>query len=138
MLKKSDVEKITGAKQLETRKGTEKMPFRRKSGDPDFHGRRNHAPKVVGNHGPGSPPATMGQGRWQPWAKAADDDGDFPPFGSHFLAVFRAFFDLLSPVFFLTFFLIYWLDSPGENLTRSHANQSTKFPIFWKSRRLYS
>ena len=62
--------------------------------------------------------------------------GFFPflvAFGRHFSAIFRAFLLPLSPVFFLTFLLIYWLDPPEENLSRSCANQSTKFPIFGKA-----
>ena len=53
------------------------------------------------------------------------------------VAVFRPFLGLLCFFFllyiFLTFLLIYWLDSPEENLSRSRANQSTKFPIFGKA-----
>ena len=84
------------------------MPFRRKSGDPDF------------------------QGRQRPWAKVA---GDPRPWGFSPLsvAVFPSFLLLFSYVFFLTFLLIYWIDSSEENLSRSHANQSTKLPIFGKA-----
>ena len=62
MPQKSDSGKITGAKQLEMPKGTEKVPFRRKSGDPDSQA-GDHAPRVAGidDHGPRSrAPATMG------------------------------------------------------------------------------
>ena len=40
MPQKSDFKKITGANHYETRKESEKRTFRRKSGDPDFQGRR--------------------------------------------------------------------------------------------------
>ena len=55
------------------------------------------------------------------------------PFGRRFSVVSRAFLFLFSSVFSLTFLLIYWLDSIEENLSRSHANQGTKFPIFGKA-----
>ena len=55
-------------------------------------------------------------------------------FGRHFSAIFRAFLLLFSHIFFLTFLLIYWLDSSEENLSKSRANQSTKFPIFGKAK----
>ena len=65
-----------------------------------------------------------------PWVTG--DHGDFPPFGRRFLAVFLSFLFLFSYLFFWHFPSCIWLDSPKENLMRSHANQSTKFPIFWK------
>ena len=56
MPQKSDSGKITGAKQLETRKGTEKVPFRPKSGD---HGPRSPAtidgPGFLPSSAPGPP-----------------------------------------------------------------------------------
>ena len=55
------------------------------------------------------------------------------PSGRRFLVVSRAFSLLFSPVFFLTFLLIYWINSSKENLSKGCANQSTKFPIFGKA-----
>ncbi|XXG82692.1 hypothetical protein AAC387_Pa10g0592 [Persea americana] len=103
----------------------------RKSGDSDFQGRRR-------------------PWGWQPWAVVAGDHGPRSPatldFGllSYrlpvavswlFLWLFRFCFLLY---FSLTFLLIYWLNSSEENLSKGCANQSTKFPSFWKSRRLRS
>ena len=110
MPQKSDFKKITGAKHRETWKRTEKWHFWRKSGDPNFQGRRR--------------PCT--HGRRRPWG--------FCPFSNRCsVVVFRAFLLLFSPVFFLTFLLIYWLNSSKENLSKGSANQSTKFPIFGKA-----
>ena len=63
---------------------------------------------------------------------------DFGPFSGRllvavswsFLGLFRLCFLLY---FSLTFLLIYWLDFTKKNPSRSHANQSTKFPIFGKA-----
>ena len=139
MPQKSDFKKITGAKHRETRKRTEKRHFWRKSGDPDFQGRRR--------------PCTHGRRRpwgWRPWAMVTGDHGlrspatlDFGPlFGLLPVAFSWSFFGLFRFCFLLyfslTFLLIYWLNSSEENLSKGCANQSTKFPIFWKSRRLCS
>ena len=62
----------------------------------------------------------------------AGDHGDFPLM----VAVFRQFlglFQFFSSCIFLTFSLIYWFDFFEENLTRSRANQRTKFSIFGKA-----
>ena len=58
--------------------------------------------------------------------------GYLSPFGRRSVAVFPSFLLLFSFVFFLTFLLIYWLDSSKENPSKGCANQSTKFPIFGK------
>ena len=68
----------------------------------------------------------------------AGDHGAFVPFWSPFDRVFQSFSLLFSSIFFLIFLPINWLDFPEENLSRSKANQSTKFLTFWKSRRLSS
>ena len=101
--------KTTVANHLKKRKMPKKTGFWGKSGD--------RISMVAGDHGPRSL-ATM---------------GFLSPFGCHFSVVFRSFSILFSSVFFLTFFLIYWFDSLEENLSRSRANQSTKFPIFGKN-----
>ncbi|KAJ8644074.1 hypothetical protein MRB53_005822 [Persea americana] len=122
MPQKLDFKKITGTNHREKRKESEKRTFRRKSYDPDFQGHwrpwgRQPWAMVSGDHGPRSP-ATL----------------DFGPFSGRLsVAVSRAFSLLFSPVFFLKFLLIYWLNSSEEKLSIGCANQSTKFPIFGKA-----
>ena len=60
---------------------------------------------------------------------------DFGPFSDRLSVVVSLAFSLLfSPVFFLKFLLIYWLNSSEENLLKGCANKSTKFSIFGKAK----
>ena len=82
--------------------------------------------RVAGDHGPRSP-ATL----------------DFGPLSGRLpVAVSRSFLGLFRFCFLMYFSLkflcIYWLDSSEENPSKGCENQSTKSPIFWKSRRLCS
>ena len=81
MPQKSDFKKITGAKHRETRKRTETRHFWRKSGDPDFQGRRR-------------------PWGWRPWTLV-----HFPiAFRSPFLGRFSGFFASVFSCIFLWHF----------------------------------
>ena len=110
-------------------KKTQKMGFPAIFWSPEFHGRRRpwawRPWSMVA--------ATMGQGR-----RATMGLGPIlgPSSGRRIFAVSWSFLMIFLPVFFLTFPLIYWPVFAEENLPRSHANWSAKFPIFLESQRL--
>ena len=89
MPQKSDFRKITGAKHRETQKRTEKRRFWRKSGDPDFQGRRRQC-----THGRRRPWG------WRPWTLVHFSAA----FRSPFLGRFSGFFASVFSCIFLSHF----------------------------------